>query len=115
MSIQFTEAAQTAIGKILGGQGYIKLAYDSEGCGCSVSGVPTLWLVDEPAAFDLVKRGEPFDVLMEQKHEVFFEDAMKVDYQEIGHIYSLKSSSQIYNGRMQLIDKRRQPAGLKPE
>ncbi|MGF7030560.1 uncharacterized protein YqkB [Paenibacillus mucilaginosus] len=115
MSIQFTEAAQSAIAKVRGSQGYIKLAYDSEGCGCSVSGVPTLWIVDEAGLFDLVKQGEPFDVLMEQKHEVFFEDAMKVDYQEIGHIFSLKSSGQIYNARMQLVDKRKQPAGRQAE
>lgn len=108
MHITFTAAAADAIGKAMSRAkpGRLKLVYDSEGCGCAVSGVPSLWIVGEPIGRESVHQGEPFEVWVETKHEVFFEDRMTIDYIQDGIRYVLKSSGQIYNAYMNLIDKR---------
>lgn len=108
MRIIFTESAVAEIRRILDRQtgGRLKLVYDAEGCGCAVSGVPTLWITDEPDRNDFSVAGDPFEVLMDRKHEVFFEENMTIDYQASGYCFVLKSSGQIYNANMRLIDKR---------
>lgn len=108
MQISFTETAVKEIAKVWGAehQGMLKLAFDTEGCGCAVNGVPTLWLVDQAEKQDLRMEGSPYEVLMDKKHEVYFEERMTVDYIPEGLRFVLKSSGQIYNAHMSLIDKR---------
>lgn len=109
--ITFTNKTVEQITKQLAGRaGEVKLVFDSEGCGCSVSGVPTLWIVDRPGDKDLRAEGTPFQLLYEQKHEIFFEDRMSLDYDQASG-YVLKSSGQIYNAHMRLIDKRQVEVG----
>jgi len=103
--ITFTEAASERLTKQLAGRpGEVKLVFDSEGCGCSANGVPTLWIVDRAEEKDLRAEGSPFELLYEKKHEIYFEDRMSLDYQSGSFV--LKSTGQIYNANMQLIDKR---------
>lgn len=106
MHIQITDQAAGQIHKFqLKEHDELKLVFDSEGCGCSVSGVPTLWIVNSVGERDLHATGEPFRLLYDKKDEIFFEDRMTLDYrQESGFV--LKSSGQIYNAHMRLIDKR---------
>ncbi|WP_409346843.1 iron-sulfur cluster biosynthesis family protein [Paenibacillus sp. MBLB4367] len=112
MQITFTEAALHETKRRLGDEPYrLKLVYDSEGCGCAVSGVPTLWAENsetKPSVHPESKAeaNAPFPVVFEQRHEVFFEERMTVDYQPAKHAYMLKSGSQIYNGTMKVLDKR---------
>ncbi|MCS7464437.1 hypothetical protein N0M98_30520 [Paenibacillus doosanensis] len=111
MQITFTDQAVDQLGKYqINENGELKLVYDSEGCGCAVSGVPTLWIVDRAGERDLRAEGTPYELLYEKKHEVFFEDRMTLDYAE-NRGYVLKSSGQIYNANMRLIDKRDTTAG----
>ncbi|MFE5317307.1 iron-sulfur cluster biosynthesis family protein [Paenibacillus sp. NPDC056579] len=106
MHITFTEQATEQLHKqTLNGNEELKLAFDSEGCGCSVSGVPTLWIVSGAGERDLRASGEPFSLLYDKKDEIFFEDRMTLDYRS-GSGYVLKSSGQIYNANMRLVDKR---------
>ncbi|ANE47893.1 hypothetical protein SY83_18125 [Paenibacillus swuensis] len=107
MQITYTEAAQTEISKVIGEhQAELKLVFDAEGCGCSVSGVPTLWVVNERHPEDLTADSEPRDTLYEKKHEVFFDDLMNIDWNPAKRAFSLTSSGQIFNNMMSLIDKR---------
>jgi len=49
MYIEWTETAAGKIaGKVQGQEGYLQLKYDTDGCGCVVSGVTALWWVNEP-------------------------------------------------------------------
>ena len=52
MNITFTDKAITKIQEKYGKDSslYLKLKYDTDGCGCVVSGVTTLWIVDEKRA-----------------------------------------------------------------
>jgi uncharacterized protein YqkB len=108
MHISFTEKASEQIKRFLSltESGVLKLTSDSEGCGCSVSGVPTLWLTDGPTENDFRLECDSFELWMDKKHEVFFEDRMTIDLQPNGLSYVLKSSGQIYNASMKLLDKR---------
>lgn len=107
MFIRFTNTAAERIREKIGDRSaFLKLAYDTEGCGCAVNGVAQLWIVEEPPPHDARASGDPFSVIYDPNHEVFFEDQMVVDYIERTRTYKLSSSSQIYNAFMPLLDKR---------
>ncbi|MBD0380454.1 iron-sulfur cluster biosynthesis family protein [Paenibacillus sedimenti] len=107
MKITFTDSAiQRLTPALVDGQALLKLVFDTEGCGCSVNGVPTLWLVDTGSEGDVSADAEPFQLVYKAKDEIFFEENMKIDYQDTTKSFILKSNSQIYNAGMSLIDKR---------
>ncbi|MCR8631943.1 MULTISPECIES: iron-sulfur cluster biosynthesis family protein [Paenibacillus] len=109
MHITFTNQAIEQINKkMTTGAGELKLVYDSEGCGCAANGVPTLWIVNHAEDKELRAEGTPFELVYEKKHEVYFEDRMTLDYEAGRGSFVLKSSGQIYNANMLLIDKREQ-------
>src|SRR4051794_37605954 len=100
MHITFTESAVEQLGSQVSTETPLKLVFDSEGCGCAMNGVPTLWIVPEADPKDLQAEATPFHVIYSPKHEVFFEDHMKIDYQAASKSYILKSNNQIYNAGM---------------
>lgn len=107
MRIRMTEAASAAIReRIVDGSGRLKLVYDSEGCGCAVSGVPALWIVQAPGPEDAESDALPMSVLYEPRHELFFDREMTIDYDPSRRTFSLKSDQQIYHTRMMLRDQR---------
>lgn len=107
MRIRMTEAAASAIRERIGaGSGRLKLVYDAEGCGCAVSGVPALWIVDAPNPEDAESAGDPISVLYEPRHELFFDREMKLEYDSSRRTFSLKSDQQIFHPRMTIQDMR---------
>ncbi|MEW9698876.1 iron-sulfur cluster biosynthesis family protein [Paenibacillus sp. SI8] len=107
MKITFTDTAIERITALMGSrQGMLKLVFDTEDCGCSVNGVPTLWIVTEAETGDLHAEVDPFQLIYKPKDEIFFEALMKLDYHPGNKSYILKSNSQIYNAHMSVIDKR---------
>lgn len=106
MKIHFTENAKQAILKQMKRDDIqLKLVYDSEGCGCAVSGVPTLWAEDNQSEADMQAQSNAFPITYNKHQEVFFEDEMTVDLNQSNGLLVLKSKSQIYNGMMKLVDK----------
>lgn len=83
----------------------LKLVYDSEGCGCAVSGVPQLWRVAAAQPGDIAINEGGITVLAEARHTVFFEDVVRLGYEPSKNCYTLKSDGQIYNNRLRIIDK----------
>jgi uncharacterized protein YqkB len=81
----------------------LKLIYDTEGCGCAVNGVPALQIIREANTDDRKAEGGPFEVWYDPKQEVFFEDELKVDFNEARNAYILKSDNQIYTTNMRLL------------
>src|SRR5690554_2241218 len=84
----------------------LKLAYDAEGCGCIVSGMAQLWVVSTPDEYDVYSNEDPIPILYDSRHEVFFEESLKIDYQPKTRSFILKSNQQIYNSGMRLIERR---------
>jgi uncharacterized protein YqkB len=84
-----------------------KLVYDAEGCGCAVSGVPSLWMLDRSAMLqsDLTAASEPM-IVYERRHEVFYEDQLTLDYDPDRRRFRLSSNSQIYASDLPVVDRR---------
>ncbi|BFT71581.1 iron-sulfur cluster biosynthesis family protein [Paenibacillus sp. P36] len=107
MKITFTDSAIERLTPYMGqGDAQLKLVFDTEGCGCSVNGVPTLWLVSEESQQDLTAETNSFKLIYNSKDEIFYEANMKIDFSEGNKSYILKSNNQIYNAGMSLVDKR---------
>jgi uncharacterized protein YqkB len=108
MQITFTEPALQQLEPYTNTEldGILKLVYDTEGCGCAVNGVASLWLVSEPGPLDAAAESRPIRVLYNPKHEIFFEEHLIIDYQPKTKSYIIKSNNQIYNSGVGLADKR---------
>src|SRR5262249_52363118 len=82
------------------------LVYDTEGCGCAVNGVPALWAQDGPEPGHKRAESEGPQVWHEPRHEVFFEERLRVGYLPEHRSFTLTSDGQIYTNRLRLLDRR---------
>ncbi|WP_028610627.1 iron-sulfur cluster biosynthesis family protein [Paenibacillus harenae] len=104
MQITFSQSAVRRLTPYLtGGTKRLKLLHDTEGCGCVVSGVPALQLIEEPSVDDKLAHGDPLPFYYEPRHEVYYEPELKVDYNEEQSSFSLKSDSQIYTLHLRFL------------
>lgn len=109
MNIQFTsEALQKLQPYIDDKDTLMKLVYDADGCGCAVSGVPALWVLNKQQVKEEVRNAshEPLQIVYEPRHEVFFEDRLKLDYHSDKRAFKLSSDGQIYSTDLAIVDKR---------
>lgn len=105
MEITITDAAIKKIGQRIDGKvGFLKLKYDTEGCGCVVSGITALWLVDNLEDEDMAIETNDITIYIEKSKAVFLDEKMKVDFSESSNTFQLKSPNQILNGRMSFYD-----------
>lgn len=103
MRIHFTASAVAKLQPELETGKLLKLLYDTEGCGCVVSGVPALQLLDELGEHDAQGDGDPLPFLHEPRFDVFFEPELKVDYDADRGQFALKSDNQIYTNKLRLV------------
>ncbi|GLX71467.1 iron-sulfur cluster biosynthesis family protein [Paenibacillus glycanilyticus] len=104
MRITFTPAAVEALTPYIeDGQKQLKLLHDTEGCGCVMSGVPALQLIEQGGPDDRLAQGDPFPFWFEPRHEVFFEPELRIDYNAERYAYSLKSDNQIYTLNLRFV------------
>ena len=106
MNITFTDRAAEKIQMRLAEKSgkQLKLKYDTDGCGCVVSGVSALWIVSEKEEGDIEIQTNFQSILMEKTKQVFFDEEMTVDFVEKANCFMLKSPGQILNPRMSLVD-----------
>lgn len=106
MEIFITEEAAAKINeKAAGRVGYLKLKYDTDGCGWAVSGVAALWFTGELDNDDIEIKTNDRSVYVEKSKLVFFDEQMKIDFSGSTNSFQLKSPQQIINGRMGFIIK----------
>jgi uncharacterized protein YqkB len=86
-------------------QGYLKLKYDTEGCGCVVSGVSALWLVSEIDEGDREIQTSIGAIYVEKSKEVFLNDNLKIDFSPSTNTFQLKSPNEYLNPRMSFYNK----------
>ncbi|WP_044896433.1 iron-sulfur cluster biosynthesis family protein [Bacillus alveayuensis] len=84
---------------------YVKLKYDTEGCGCTVSGIASLWIVKDIDDEDLRIKTNFLPVYVEKSEWIFFDEDMKIDFHESAHTYMLMSPQQVLNPRMSCVVK----------
>jgi len=104
VEINITAAAAEKINqRIDGREGYLKLKYDTDGCGCAVNGVVALWFIPELESDDIAIETNDRTVYAEKSKTVFFDEQMKIDFSKATNCFQLKSPQQILNGHMSLI------------
>ncbi|OLN22565.1 heme biosynthesis protein HemY [Domibacillus antri] len=107
MDITITPAASEKINALKNREdGILKLKWDTEGNGCVLNGVPTLWYVDEADAdHDVLLETNDMPILVEKPKMVFYDEELKIDYSAEAGMFQLKSPNQILNGRMAFRNK----------
>ena len=109
MYITITELAAEKINKLTTGKnGYIKLIYDIDGCGCGVNGVAALLFVGELEENDQEINTNEDNIYIEKSQEVFFDEKMTIDFSEKANSFQLKSPNEYLNPRMSFYDRTKQ-------
>ena len=104
MEITISAAAAEKLNeKINDREGYLKLKYDTEDCGCAVNGVIALWYVPEVDTDDITIETNERNVYMEKSKAVFFDEKMTIDFSKGTNSFQLKSPQQILNGYMSFV------------
>ena len=103
MEITWTERAIEKVNEQLEGrEGYFLLKYETEGCGCVMSGVWNLFVESEVP--DGVKLWETnvYPVYINPNHEVFLDELLIIDYTDGARTrtFQLKSPNQYLNPMM---------------
>ncbi|WP_453995224.1 iron-sulfur cluster biosynthesis family protein [Bacillus nitroreducens] len=105
MNITFTERAIEKLNLNIHNQDkQLKLKYETDGCGCVMSGVTALWLVDSGDEDDLTLETNYQPILVEKSKMVFLDEEMTIDFIETANCYMLKSPNQILNPRLRLVE-----------
>lgn len=74
---------------------YLLLAYDTDGCGCGVNGMPTIrFKSNKDDSFQTVKC-EEMDTIVHYQQKAFFAKEMKLDYN--GATFRLSSPNEMLN------------------
>ncbi|MDM5190449.1 iron-sulfur cluster biosynthesis family protein [Bacillus sp. DX4.1] len=103
MNVTVTDAAYKKIVDTIPSEAnYIKLFYDTEGCGCVMCGIIDLVAVSEKDERDVDIASNKFQFIADRTKLVFMDDNLTVDLHESGGHFQLKSSSQFYNPNMKL-------------
>ena len=108
MYIEWTErAAEKIAGKLADtdGRGYMQLKYDTDGCGCVVSGVTALWLLNEPEAGSERVETNGIPLYVETSKMIFLDEEMKIDFVPEVNSFQLKSPNQMLNPRMSYFNR----------
>ncbi|MBM5596050.1 hypothetical protein D8Y16_02640 [Listeria seeligeri] len=104
MFITFTDSAKKRLEALRSDlPGQLHLYYDTEGCSCENSGIFTLRLVEEKTKEDKVIESTIGPILIKQWTEIFLEDQLTIDYDDIEKTMLLKSDGQYYNRNLLLV------------
>ncbi|WP_019911105.1 iron-sulfur cluster biosynthesis family protein [Paenibacillus sp. HW567] len=105
MYIQLDTLASKRLEEHLAEQsGYLKLFYDTEGCGCN--GVLVIQIVSEPNNTDIVIQREPFTFLCDRQQESLFDERMRLEADEHYPSFKLSSDSSLFSNNVRIQDLR---------
>ncbi|MBM7646195.1 uncharacterized protein YqkB [Scopulibacillus daqui] len=106
MDIKFTNKAKEIIkGKLKENtaSGFLKLIYDTVGCGCVNDGVIHLAYVSEIEPDDIRVDTNEWPVYIQAQFEIYYNEEMTIDYLDKYQCFQLKSPNQIMNPRMKWV------------
>ncbi|MNN12523.1 hypothetical protein D3C76_87580 [compost metagenome] len=105
IKIEITPLAEQRIQETLGDKpGVIKLIYDTEGCGCD--GINRLLIQRESGKFDTPIDAPPFNFVVDQQHQIFYEANLRLDAEANYPVFKLSSDSSIYSTNVSIEDLR---------
>lgn len=106
MNIEWTEQAINKVSeKIDGKQGHITLNYDTDGCGCVMSGVTALSFADSYGQDNEKIETNFLPVYLEKSKMIFLDESMKIDFLPEVNSFQLRSPNGILNPRMSFFDR----------
>jgi len=107
MNVTITDQANVALENLQIDEAlFLKLKYETEGCGCVMSGVHELWCVVAPEEDDvLITTNNGKSILVEQSKQIFLDEVLAIDYSDVTQLFMLKSPNQIFNPRMRFLNK----------
>jgi uncharacterized protein YqkB len=101
MNITITDEAQKVLKNRIGDkEGCLKIKYETEGCGCVMSGIPVLEYVQQTGGDDIEIDTGSIPVMVEKSKQVFYDKDLRIDFSTSAKMFQLKSPGQILNGRM---------------
>lgn len=97
MELVIMEEAARQLKTIMQRKQILKLFYDTEGCGCGVSGIPMVKIADKPGEKDIKIdcSSHGISVYIHEKEKMFFDEAMTITFQN--GVFRLKSPNEILN------------------
>lgn len=99
------DAAKKIDERTAGRDGYLKLVYDTDGCGWAVNGVAALWFTGDIDQDEIEINTNNRSVYIEKQKLVFFDEQMKIDFSSSSNTFQLKSPQQILNSHMSFVIK----------
>lgn len=107
MKMTLNALAEKIIADTMGQKpGMLRLVYDTENCGCGMSGVPGVHIVSEPGAYDIPLESDSYPFWVDKMQAVFFENELTLQGEETGGTLRLDGASQFYKSNIRLIDRR---------
>jgi len=102
LHIQMTEEAKARLLEITSKHNQqLQLVYDTDGCGCAVSGVPSLMLIQPGGDPSLENASdEELPIYYQKQQAVFFEPSLYLSYNDNQNGFRLSSKNQIYQNAM---------------
>lgn len=105
IKLNLSELAIKKIEEKLKQNQYVKLTYDTDGCGCGVNGVTALTIGSDLDRYDVqMITNSPFPIYINKGSMIFFDDEMQLDYSETTKSFQLKSKQQMFHSRMSLYE-----------
>lgn len=83
-----------------------RLVYDTEDCGCAVSGVPALWAAAADVPGDVCAASETLSIWHNPRHALFFEAHLRISWLPDRGSFALAGDGQIYTTRLAIVDRR---------
>ncbi|HEY2492216.1 MAG TPA: iron-sulfur cluster biosynthesis family protein [Paenibacillus sp.] len=103
MNIQLTPLAKERLHTSLGDRpGYVKLFYDTEGCGCD--GITVLLIINEPDIGDIKVETGLIPLLINPQQEIYYEEFMILDADPNYPSFKLSSNSMVYSTNVKIRD-----------
>lgn len=96
MELIITQSAENKIKELnTSEQEYLWLFYDTDDCGCGVSGMPTVRLTDQTNDYFKFVDNKSFQVIIHKQQATFFAEQMKLDY--LGNSFRLSGPEGVLN------------------
>ncbi|WP_019241773.1 MULTISPECIES: iron-sulfur cluster biosynthesis family protein [Bacillus] len=105
MKITWNEEAKKRLDALIDGkEGYVKLIYDSEDCGCGDDEITTLWYIGEPEGNEEWIESNIGKMLVDRDKTVYLEDEMEIAWVKDYNCFRLKNSNGIINPFMKFYN-----------
>ena len=105
MFIFITENALRELkNRLKSNENILRLHYDTEGCGCAVSGVPALYLEQASQPNNqLAESNAEIKIFYNPEHLIFLGENLTIDFSEKANTFQLKTPNEMLSPRMRLI------------